>query len=77
LGNISGQIQIKQQFLNLNYLIMRRATKTSEETRNLEMLLSVLSENEKLNLQAMSSVRGGDGEANGSVPIVIIPEPPK
>ena len=56
---------------------MRRATKSSEETRNLEMLMSVLSENEKLNLQTMSSVRGGDGEANGSEPIVIIPNPPK
>lgn len=56
---------------------MRRATKSSEETRNLEMLMSVLSENEKLSLCALISVKGGDGEGNGSEPIIMIPNPPK
>jgi hypothetical protein len=56
---------------------MKNAARSSEETRNLEMLMSMLSENEVLNLRTMSSVRGGDGEANGSEIIIIIPQPPK
>ncbi len=56
---------------------MRRADKSAKATRNLDLLVSKLSENEMLNLKTLSSVRGGDGEENGNVPIVIIPNPPK
>jgi len=54
---------------------MKRADKSAMATRNLDLFITKVSENEILNLQTMSSVRGGsgDGEANGSVPIIIIP----
>jgi hypothetical protein len=57
---------------------MKRAASSTEATRNLDLLISKLSENEILNLQTMSFVRGGDpdGEGNGSVPIIIIPPKP-
>ncbi|MCX6256221.1 MAG: hypothetical protein NTV31_17365 [Bacteroidia bacterium] len=56
---------------------MKRAANSAETTRNLDLLISKLSENELLNLQAMSYVRGGDpDEGNGSVPINIIPPHP-
>lgn len=55
---------------------MRRADKLAKTTRDLDLLISKLSENEILNLRAMSSVRGGD-EGNGSVPIIITPPPPQ
>lgn len=54
---------------------MKRADKSSGTIRNFDRLISKLSENEILNVHAMSFVRGGEGEANGSVPIVIIPKP--
>lgn len=55
---------------------MKRADKSSETIRNFDQLISKLSGNEILNLQAMSHVRGGnaDGEANGGVQIIIIPK---
>lgn len=56
---------------------MRRADKSANETRNLSLLISKLSENEILNIQAMSCIRGGDGEANGGEDIIIIPPPPR
>ena len=58
---------------------MKRADKSAMATRNLDLFITKVSENEILNLQTMSSVRGGsdDGEANGSEPIVIIPKPPQ
>ena len=55
---------------------MRKTAKSSKETRNLDLLVSKLSENEMLNLKALSIVRGGDGEGNGSEDIIIIPPPP-
>ncbi len=44
---------------------MKRTDKSFDSVRNFDNLISKLSENEILNIQAMSSVRGGDGEANG------------
>ena len=52
---------------------MKTTDKSAETNRNLNQLISKLSENEILNTQAMSFVRGGDGE--GSIPIIIIPKP--
>ena len=52
---------------------MKNANRTSEGTRNLELLISKLSENEILNVPSMICVRGGDGEANGGGNIIIIP----
>jgi hypothetical protein len=51
---------------------MKKADKSAETIRNFDQLISKLSENEILKTQAMSSVRGGDGE--GSIPILIIPK---
>ena len=53
---------------------MKRADKSSESTRNFDLFISRLSGNEILNIQAMSFVRGGDGEANGGEPVIIIPK---
>jgi hypothetical protein len=55
---------------------MKTADKSSESIRNFDQLISKLSENEILNMQAMSYVRGGsaDGEANGGAPVIIIPK---
>ncbi len=46
---------------------MKKANKLSETNKTLDQLISKLSENEILNIQAMSYVRGGcvDGEAGG------------
>jgi hypothetical protein len=56
---------------------MKRADKSAMATRNLDLFISKVSEDEILNLQTMINVRGGndDGEGNGSVPIIIIPKP--
>ncbi len=51
---------------------MKRADKASETIKNFDQVISKLSENEILNIQEMSWVRGGEGEANGSDPIIII-----
>jgi len=53
---------------------MKNVTRSSEAVRNLDLLISKLSETEILNVPAMSCVRGGDG--NGSEPIIIIPPKP-
>jgi hypothetical protein len=55
---------------------MKRADNSTKTARNFDLLISGLSENEILNLQTMSCVRGGDGEGNGSGDIIIIPPPP-
>lgn len=54
---------------------MKRLNKSAKTTRNFEQLISKLSENEILNLQAMSCVRGGEGEGGGN--IILIPPPPR
>ncbi|HNW57236.1 MAG TPA: hypothetical protein PLR88_03375 [Bacteroidales bacterium] len=54
---------------------MKKAFESGNKKRNLDQLISKLSENEILNPQTMIFVRGGEGEANGSEPIIIIPKP--
>jgi hypothetical protein len=51
---------------------MKRASKTAMAKRIYE-LVSELSAGELLNLQEMRCVRGGDDEAGGGEPIIIIP----
>jgi hypothetical protein len=55
---------------------MKRAEKTTEIKRNLDQLLSKLTENEILNERAMGYVKGGlaEGEGDGGVSIIIIPK---
>jgi|WetSurMetagenome_2_1015567.scaffolds.fasta_scaffold1303874_1 hypothetical protein len=55
---------------------MKSADKSANASRNFDMLISKLSENEILNLGEMSNVRGGDGEDNGGELIIIIPKKP-
>lgn len=54
---------------------MKRADESTETNRNFDQLISKLTEVEILSLEAMSCVRGGDGEDNGGEPIIIIPKP--
>jgi hypothetical protein len=58
---------------------MKSADKSSETKRSFDQLISLLSENEILNMNTMSCVRGGDtdGEGNGGAPIIIMPKPPQ
>jgi hypothetical protein len=51
---------------------MKRADKSSESIKNLDQLISKLSENEVLDIMAMSYIRGGEGD--GLTPIIIIPK---
>jgi hypothetical protein len=53
---------------------MKTTDKKTE--RNFDLLISKLSENEVLNIQAMSHVRGGsaDGEGNGHEIIISYPK---
>jgi len=55
---------------------MKKANKLSETNKTFDQLILKLSENEILNIQAMSHVRGGstDGEGNGGAPILITPK---
>lgn len=52
---------------------MKRADNTAA-TRNLDLLISKLSENEILTVPALTCVRGGEGEINGGEIIIIIPK---
>jgi hypothetical protein len=56
---------------------MKKADKSAKTIRNFDQLISKFSENEILSTKAMTHVRGGEGEANGTEPIIIIPKPPK
>jgi hypothetical protein len=53
---------------------MKTADKSSEGIRSLDQLISKFSLNEILNTQAMSYIRGGDGEGAGGSPVIIIPK---
>ena len=53
---------------------MKRADKSSETINNFDQIISKFSENEILNTQAMSCIRGGEGEANGGGQVIIIPK---
>ena len=52
---------------------MKRADKSQETNRNFEQLISKLSENEILNVQAMICVKGGSTDGTGSEPIIMSP----
>lgn len=54
---------------------MKSSEKSGKSIKNFDNLVSMLSEKDILCLQAMSCVRGGEGEGNGNEPIIIIPEP--
>ena len=55
---------------------MKTSDKSAEAKRSFDQLISKLSENEILNTQAMSCVRGGsaDGEGNGGGQVIILPK---
>jgi hypothetical protein len=55
---------------------MKTTDKSAEAKRSFDQLISKFSENEILNIHAMSCVRGGsaDGEANGGAQVIIIPK---
>ena len=53
---------------------MKKADKSAEAIRNFDQLISKLSGNEILNIQAMSCIKGGDGEAAGGSPVIIYPK---
>jgi hypothetical protein len=55
---------------------MKALNKSSEKNKNFDLLISKLSENEILDVNAMIHVRGGaaDGEGNGGEPIIIVPK---
>lgn len=50
--------------------------RNENSTKNLDLIISKLSEGSILNLEAMSFIKGGVGEANGGEDIPIIPPPP-
>ncbi len=54
---------------------MKRAEKSVEAIRNFDQLISKFAENEILNIEAMSYVRGGSADGTGIEPIIIIPKP--
>jgi hypothetical protein len=55
---------------------MKKTDKSTDANKTFDQLISKLSENEILNIQAMSYVRGGgtDGEGNGGSPVIIYPK---
>jgi hypothetical protein len=53
---------------------MKKADKSAEAIKNFDQLISKLSGNEILNAQAMSSIKGGDGEGAGGSPVIIYPK---
>jgi len=52
---------------------MKTNDKSTTVKSNLDDFISGVSEVKILDLHAMISVRGGDGEGNGGEPIIIIP----
>ena len=53
---------------------MKKVDRSAEVIRNFDQLISKFSENEILNVESMSCVRGGEGEAAGGSPVIIIPK---
>ena len=58
--------------INLNYIAMKNAEIKVKTERNFDQLISKLSDNEILTIQAMSHVKGGTADGTGSEPIVYI-----
>jgi hypothetical protein len=57
--------------INLNYKTMKNLDKSVKSDKNFDQLISILSENEILNLKAMICVKGGSADGTGSEPIII------
>ena len=55
---------------------MKNSEKSGKAIKNFDNLVSMLNEKDILCLQAMSCVRGGEGEGTGGESIVIIPTGP-
>jgi hypothetical protein len=55
---------------------MKRADKTSVTKRDFDELISKFSKEEILNVYAMQSVKGGDGDGGGDI-ILFPPKPPQ
>ena len=53
---------------------MKKANKSAETNKNFDQLISKLSENEILNIQAMSYVKGGSTDEGGGSPVIIYPK---
>jgi hypothetical protein len=53
---------------------MKKTNKLSETNKSFDQLIMKLSENEILNIQAMSHVRGGGMDGEGGVPVIIFPK---
>ncbi len=53
---------------------MERTIRLKMAKRNFDEIISKLSENEILTNEAMSCVKGGDGEGAGGEPIIIPPK---
>jgi hypothetical protein len=56
---------------------MKSSEKSGKSIKNFDTLVSMLNEKDILCLQAMSCVRGGEGEGQGGEVIIIIPPPTK
>jgi hypothetical protein len=50
---------------------MKNVKNSAKSEKNIEVLISKLSENEVLTVDALSTVKGGSADGNGSEPIVI------
>jgi hypothetical protein len=66
-------MQLNCRFKPKNLLIMKNIYTSEREIKNLDQLISILTEKDILCLQAMSCVRGGEGEGNSGEPVIIIP----
>lgn len=54
---------------------MKKADKSPKTNKNFDQFISKMSTAAILSTEAMSCVRGGQGEDNGAQPIIIIPKP--
>ena len=55
---------------------MKRNENSAKTTKNFDLVISKLSENEVLNVEALSFIKGGVGVGDGGADIPIIPPPP-
>ena len=55
---------------------MKTTDKSTKATRNSDILISKLSEEEILDLNSMMHVRGGGADGDGSTPIITPPPKP-
>ncbi len=53
---------------------MKKTDKSSAANKSFDQLISKLSENEILNIQAMSQVRGGGTDGEDGSPVLITPK---